>query len=279
MRCIPRQMLIAAAILTLFVGGAASRDKSFEKEEKHSAEGFAKKISAAGLKKVVVADFLEGGTQRTAQGVYLAALFSKTLSRHAKTFDVLDRQLLFALLQKENIAPADLGKPDVVRRVAAKLGADALVIGRIESPSNSDKTAAEISLLGMTANQELAGAKYRVHRTPSFASYFPPTSDPTGAQFYFPGFDGVSLPLCVKCPDPQYTEEARRSHFRGSVVFSVVITTEGKLAELRLLQSAGNGLDEEAAATLKTWKFKPALGPSGQSVPVRVPVEVTFRVF
>jgi TonB family protein len=279
MRCISRQILIAAAILTLFAGGVAPKDKSSEEEEKHSAESLAKKLSAAGLKKVVVADFLEGGTQRTAQGVYLAARFSKALFQHAKTFDVLDRQLLFALLQKENIAPADLGKPEIVRHVGAALGVDALVVGRIDSVATSDKTKVGILLLSMTVERELAGEKYQVVHTPSFASYFPPTSDPAGTQFYFPGFDGVSSPVCGKCPDPNYTDEERRRHFQGIVVFSVLVTPEGKLAELRLLRSAGNDLDEEAAAALKAWKLKPAQGPSGQPVPVRMAVEITFRLF
>jgi hypothetical protein len=40
----------------------------------------------------------------------------------------------------------------------------------------------------------------------------------------------------------------------------------------------GGGLDEKAIETVKTWKFKPATR-EGVPVPVRVVVEVTFRLF
>jgi hypothetical protein len=38
------------------------------------------------------------------------------------------------------------------------------------------------------------------------------------------------------------------------------------------------GLDEEAVKTVSTWRFKPAMR-QGVSVPVRVQVEVSFRLF
>jgi TonB family protein len=38
------------------------------------------------------------------------------------------------------------------------------------------------------------------------------------------------------------------------------------------------GLDESAMQTLRTWKFKPAM-KKGKTVPVRVVVEVSFKLF
>jgi protein TonB len=38
------------------------------------------------------------------------------------------------------------------------------------------------------------------------------------------------------------------------------------------------GLDENAIETLRTWKFKPAM-KKGKPVPVKVVVEVSFRLF
>ena len=276
MRRVSLKILMAFASLALVAGGSEAR--KYSPGEERSARSLAGKISAAGIKMVVVADFLEDGKKRMAEGVFLAGRFSKGLSEQAKTFKVLDRQLLFALLQKEKIAAADLMVPENIRRVGATLGADALLIGRLELTGARDKTGVSLSLAGMAADQALAAEKYQVDHTPEFLGYFPPSSDLMGTQFYFPGYDGITEPECMKCPNPSYTDEARKQHFQGTVVYSVLVTTEGKIAELKLLQSAGHGLDEATAAILKTWQLKPAVGPSGQPVPVRVAVETTFRL-
>jgi outer membrane biosynthesis protein TonB len=34
-----------------------------------------------------------------------------------------------------------------------------------------------------------------------------------------------------------------------------------------------------AIAAVRTWRFKPALGPDGKPVTVNAPIEVTFRLY
>jgi len=46
-----------------------------------------------------------------------------------------------------------------------------------------------------------------------------------------------------------------------------------------VVKSPGLGLDEKAIEAVRQWKFRPAVGPSGKSVPTQVPIEVTFRLF
>jgi len=36
---------------------------------------------------------------------------------------------------------------------------------------------------------------------------------------------------------------------------------------------------EKAIEAVRQWKFRPAVGPGGKSVPTQVPIEVTFRLF
>jgi len=90
--------------------------------------------------------------------------------------------------------------------------------------------------------------------------------------------DGVTAPIPIYKPEPPYTDEARAAKLEGTDVSSVVIDDSGNVADVQVVRRLGNGLDESAAQTLRTWKFKPAL-KDAKPVPVRVVVEVSFRLF
>jgi TonB family protein len=89
---------------------------------------------------------------------------------------------------------------------------------------------------------------------------------------------GVSPPIPIYKPEPPYSEEARKAKYQGVVVLSIVVDAQGGVDDVRVVKPLGLGLDEKAEETVKTWKFKPALR-NGLPVPVRVLVEVTFRLF
>jgi TonB family protein len=90
--------------------------------------------------------------------------------------------------------------------------------------------------------------------------------------------DGVTAPIPIYKPEPPYTDEARAAKLEGTDVSSVVIDDSGSVADVQVVRRLGKGLDESAAQTLRTWKFKPAL-KDAKPVPVRVVVEVSFRLF
>jgi TonB family protein len=79
-------------------------------------------------------------------------------------------------------------------------------------------------------------------------------------------------------PEPAYSEEARKAKYQGTVVLMIVIDASGAVTDCRVIKPLGLGLDEKAVETVKTWKFKPAMKNSSP-VPVRVSVEVSFRLF
>jgi periplasmic protein TonB len=94
-------------------------------------------------------------------------------------------------------------------------------------------------------------------------------------------------------PDPTYSDWARGEKISGVWVFMVVISGGGAAQRIRPLKLLGYGLDERAFDAIKSWKFKPATKAiaavrtwkfkpaqkDGMPVPVRVPVELTFRLF
>lgn len=101
----------------------------------------------------------------------------------------------------------------------------------------------------------------------------------TGGGHYHPGAGGIGYPECVYCPNPPYTEEARKARFQGTVLLQIVILPDGRASEVRVLRGVGMGLDESALKTVREWRFKPMLGPGNRPVAVETPVEVTFRLF
>lgn len=101
----------------------------------------------------------------------------------------------------------------------------------------------------------------------------------TGGGVFRAGTGGVGTPICVYCPDPQYSEEARKAKYQGTVVLNVVVTTDGRATNISVIKGPGLGLEEKAMEAVRGWKFKPAVGPNGKAVNVIVPIEVTFRLF
>jgi TonB family protein len=89
---------------------------------------------------------------------------------------------------------------------------------------------------------------------------------------------GVSEPIPIYKPDPMYSEEARKAKYQGTVVVYIIVDASGAVTDCRVVKPLGLGLDEKAVETVRTWKFKPAL-KNGVPVPVRVMVEVSFRLF
>ena len=101
----------------------------------------------------------------------------------------------------------------------------------------------------------------------------------TGGGHFHPGVGGVGYPsVRVYCPDPKYSEEARKAKYSGVVVLQAVITADGRAIEIEVVKGPGMGLEEKAIETVKQWRFKPAMGPGGKAVAVVVPIEITFRL-
>jgi TonB family protein len=88
---------------------------------------------------------------------------------------------------------------------------------------------------------------------------------------------GVSAPVLVFKVEPEYSEEARKAKFQGTVVLYVVVDDKGMPRELRVVRPLGLGLDEKAIEAVQKWRFKPGF-KDGKAVPVAATVEVNFRL-
>jgi TonB family protein len=91
------------------------------------------------------------------------------------------------------------------------------------------------------------------------------------------GSSGVTSPTVIYRVEPQYSEEARRARYQGTVVLQAIVRRDGTLDILRVVRSLGFGLDENAITALKQWRFQPGT-MDGQTVDVSLNVEVNFNL-
>ncbi len=89
---------------------------------------------------------------------------------------------------------------------------------------------------------------------------------------------GVTAPRAIFAPEPEFSEEARKAKYQGTVILWMIVGPDGRAHDIRVTRSLGLGLDEKAIEAVKTWKFEPA-HKDGRSVAVEINVEVSFRLY
>jgi protein TonB len=90
--------------------------------------------------------------------------------------------------------------------------------------------------------------------------------------------DGVSAPRPIFTPEPEFSEEARKAKYQGVVVLNIIVGTDGRVHNPRVVRSLGMGLDEKAIEGVKTWKFDPSK-KDGRAVAVEMNIEVAFNLY
>ncbi|HXB53364.1 MAG TPA: TonB family protein [Vicinamibacteria bacterium] len=93
-------------------------------------------------------------------------------------------------------------------------------------------------------------------------------------DFLEPGPD-VTPPRKISGETAPYPEPARRLKLGGMVAIEMTVTVAGEPAELRVVESAGEVLDDAVLAAVRNWRYAPAQ-KNGVKVRTRVRVEQTF---
>ncbi len=88
---------------------------------------------------------------------------------------------------------------------------------------------------------------------------------------------GVSPPSILYKVEPEYSEEARKAKFQGTVLLYVVVDEKGNPRDIKILRPLGLGLDQKAVEAVEKWKFSPGK-KDGKPVPVQAQIEVNFRL-
>lgn len=106
--------------------------------------------------------------------------------------------------------------------------------------------------------------------------YGPGSGGGVGGGVYQIGGE-VSEPIPIYKPEPEYSEDARRAKYSGTVLLSVVIDANGNTRDIHVIRPLGLGLDEKAIAAVSRWRFRPAM-KGNHPVAVQAQIEVNFRL-
>jgi protein TonB len=74
-----------------------------------------------------------------------------------------------------------------------------------------------------------------------------------------------------------YPEAARRENREANVYLKILVTADGKVAQVRVVRGAGEGFDQAAVKLVKQFRFRPAEA-DGQAVSVWIPWTYKFRL-
>lgn len=90
---------------------------------------------------------------------------------------------------------------------------------------------------------------------------------------------GITAPVAVVTPHPEYTASAMRAKIQGAVRVRCVVRPDGVCADVSVVRSLDRtyGLDDEAVRAIRDWRFRPALR-AGTPVATRVDFEMRFAL-
>jgi TonB family protein len=89
---------------------------------------------------------------------------------------------------------------------------------------------------------------------------------------------GVKPPRPLHTPEPKYAKTAKKQKIQGLVRFLAVIGVDGKVHDLKLVQSLEPSLDAGAEAAIEEWTFAPAT-KNGEPVACQMELEINYRLF
>jgi TonB family protein len=264
----------ALVIILVFVTIAtnASATKNVE-SRKSAAKQMAKELSSLGVKKIYVADFCEGPSQPSARGAFFAATFSDLLAESKKDFVVVSRADGHRFLHDKNLTDCDLVRPEVLSDFSSEFSIDALLSAVLVSDKSSYTMDFDLTNL---SGKEVTHFHYTEPHDAETEALFPATASPSGWPFYFAAHDGVTTPKGVYMPFPPYPEKLR-GRVSGVVLVSALVTANGHIDQVRVVQGLDPDIDRAAIDKMQSWRFLPAKSSDGSVIPVRTLFELFFR--
>jgi TonB family protein len=88
---------------------------------------------------------------------------------------------------------------------------------------------------------------------------------------------GIRPPQLTFSPEPEYSAEASKARWQGTVTLAIVVDVSGQPTNITVVRPLGLGLDQKAIEAVQLWRFTPGM-KDGQPVPVQASVEVNFRL-
>lgn len=180
------------------------------------------------------------------------------------------------------IAPRQFTPPNVTPPPDPKLPMVPTIVADTPPPNIQDPNYGDpLSRLGVPSNGSgigggIGNGKGGGVGPGSGAGFGPGSGGGFGGGAYRIG-GGVSAPGILHKVEPEYSEEARKAKWQGTVVLQLVVDDKGHPANIKVMRSLGLGLDQKAIEAVEKWLFRPGM-KDGKAVPVIATIEVNFRL-
>ncbi|MGC1484354.1 MAG: energy transducer TonB [Candidatus Acidiferrum sp.] len=271
------QIVILAQALVLATDlQAQTPSHSIDPAVSEIAARIAQPLQESHAKKVIVADLTGPDGQPHPVGKWLADQLSESLARNFPALKVIARPADQAISKNAHVTDSPSAAQQSAKDWAHHLGAKVVVTGSFARTANG--IAISLAASHPSGSAYILGeATGIVPITDEITSLSPEPIPAQGSGSPRAGVGGYSVPVCIDCPPPELTHEARAAKAQGAVVLQVTITTDGRATNISVRKSPGVALAASAVKAVSTWRFKPAIGPDGKPAAVICPIEVTFR--
>lgn len=147
---------------------------------------------------------------------------------------------------------------------------------QIQAPDYGDPLAKMAPLSGGPGSQGLGSGHGQGLGPGDGNGYGPGSGGGTGGGAYRVGGE-VSAPVLVSKTEPEYSEEARKAKYSGTVLLSLVVDANGLPRDIKVVRPLGLGLDEKAIEAVQKWRFRAGV-KGGHPVATQATIEVSFRL-
>jgi TonB family protein len=234
---------------------------------------------------ILVENFTMPSGSTSHLGIQLADSVTAELAAQGRGMQIVDRSRLKEYLIREHIPSAALKDREAARWLATELHANVALVGRIERIGDRYNFLTQLLTISPDWVSPQEAAQIAIPEPEEAFAPFEPYDDerpgqkaPAGAPPFVRAGAGGSVPSCIYCPPPQYSNAARKVKFTGTVILDVTVAEDGRATDIRVLKGVPFGLNEEAIRAVNEWTFKPA-SSGDKPVAVRVPIETTFRLY
>jgi TonB family protein len=185
-------------------------------------------------------------------------------------------RLATRVMEEDSFKPGTLkGEPVEVRLVA-----HVSIEGCVATKRAADGSSSEVFRLRAQPLQTF-GAKPTAETTEQKADEIAAARAFEAAAAETPGLErigknGVSAPVLLYSVQAEFPDEARRAHASGVCRITMIVDTQGKPQNPRIVRAAGYGLDRNALEAVRKYRFRPAM-KAGVPVPVMITVEENFN--
>jgi len=87
----------------------------------------------------------------------------------------------------------------------------------------------------------------------------------------------LTAPVATTKVDPAYPPDVLRDRIEGTVTLYAVIGTDGRVDDIKVLESLDSRLDANAIHALYSWRFRPGM-KNGEPVAIEAVVQIPFRM-